>query len=157
MFETLNFSKHNVSIDLQVNNLEVSPQHWANEKRLWAYAEELELICYKSKIPEEFNKLLIAYLAKLSKQNPRIDKMYIYTDKTDNSIVCVCISDISTFKPENFGKREIKIFVKKMKCHLKINDITKSEWASQENKLPMHWSCQEEFSKKLQKHLMFNF
>lgn len=130
MFSTIHTKFITPSVDIDIQALEINADHWHSTKRICSMVDELELILCKSNTFITVEHDLILFLLTINKNNPRIEKIHFYTDITPKAtLVCACVSDVPTFKPENFLKRNIVIDFTKQNKRLLFTDITKSEWA----------------------------
>lgn len=150
MFSTLTKTSSTPSLDVAVDQLEVDSNHWHSFNYIVNLAEELELLFIKFDRFVEAEKDLINFLLVFNKANPRITELKFF--KAPCAQVCVCVSDIPTFKKDHFLQREINIDFKKQKKLFVFNDVTTEEWNSREKKLPISWQFNEGLSNKYNKY-----
>ncbi len=157
MFQTLNTKFTTDSVVTDIQNLEVSSEHWRSTTNIIKIVEELELILCKVDRFIDAERELIMFLLTINKQNSRIQDMKFFTMKDPpTTLVCMCVSDITTFKSENFLKRNIIIDLRKQNKRLLFTDITAGEWKQLTNVetgkcLPPTWQANELLTKKYNK------
>ncbi len=151
MFQTLNTKFISDAVVTEVHNLEVSSEHWHSFKYIVAMVDELELMLCKVGKFIDAERELIMFLLTINKQNPRIQDMKFFTTMDPPTLVCACVSDITTFKPENFLKRNITIDLRKQNKRLLFTDITADEWGNIENRLPSSWQANDLLTNKYNK------
>jgi hypothetical protein len=158
MFQALNTKLHSISMELEIQNLEITHNHWQSLHNIRQIAEELELILVKADTFISVEKELIQLLLVFNKQNPRIEQLLFFCDMTNKAtFVCVCVSDITTFKPLNFLKRDIIIDLTKQNKRLLFTDITTDEWRQLTNAqagkcLPPTWQANSLLTNKYKKY-----
>jgi hypothetical protein len=155
-FTTINEKTITASTEIVIENLDISPDHWRSTKYINAFGSELELLYYSNQDQDQINKSLIKLFMGLNKDNPRISQIKFYSDKNDASkLICLTISDMTTFKPDNFLKRDMNFkFIKKNKT-ITISDLTSEEWSKIEKKeqsLPDNWQQDELLTNRYSKY-----
>jgi len=127
-FTTLHTKFLDTTSTIDITNLESNADHWRSAFYIHKFVEELELTLFKFNTFFAAERELIDLLLKLNKDNPRIEEIIFFTDVKNSVLVCMCVSDIATFKPHNFLKRNITIDLHKQTKKLLFTDITKPEW-----------------------------
>lgn len=155
-FQTINEQIITPPFDIDIQNLDISSDHWLGIKYLSALANELDLILYAKSTFEVAEKELIKYWLDMIKSNPRIERIQVYTDKKEkNKLICLCVSEIQTFKPENVCKRLVTMHFKKQDKTVVFVDVTKKEFEDINKKsvlLPDNWQLHEALTNKIEKY-----
>lgn len=151
IFSTLTDKLTQTDYNIQIQNLEVSDNHWRSTTNIARLVAELELVVIKDKGFEGID--FISWLLELNQQNPRIEEINFFTDPAfPHTLICVCVSDLPTFKAQSFLERHISIGFKKSKLVLLIVDVTLKEWYNQSLTLPRQWRYLDQMSNKYDKY-----
>lgn len=146
------------SLNVDIENIEACNNHWRGARNIFQIGEDLELLLIEFKTFLEAEKELINYLLILNQQNPRIEEFKFFLEPNGKAtFICVCVSDITTFKPDNFLKRNIIFDFKKQGKRLLFTDVTEDEWKAVKNinsdkKLPSTWVSNQSLTDKYNKY-----
>ena len=158
MFHSLNTKFLNHTLIVNIENIEACNNHWRSTKAIHQIAEDLELLLLKVDTFIAAENELLHYLLTFNSQNHRIETIKFFIDPAPKStFVCVCVSNVTTFKPENFLKRNILIDFKKQGKRLLFTDVTAEEWkavtdTTSDKVLPATWQANDSLTKKYEKY-----
>jgi hypothetical protein len=153
VFRTLNTKIEKSAYDITIQNLDVSSNHWGNEKDIIPFLEEIELLSYDR---ETFNKKLIRHCLGILEYNLRTEDMFFY--KNGRNIVLLTIVDRRSFGDVEFLSRKLEINLKKQGFSFSMIELLKPEYEEVKKgtkALPETWILDEDLNKYLSK--MKNF
>lgn len=155
-FYTISEKISTPSAEIDIENLDASLDHWKNSKYIIKISDTLELLIHGKANFDLVEQALLKFLLDLNKANARIEQVRFYTDKENTKkIICLFVSDVTTFKPENLLKRSITFNFKKQDKIILFNDITTEEFKKlNENNslLPATWQINEKLTSKFNKY-----
>lgn len=150
IFASLNEEIHRQSYNVFIQRLETSFIHWKSSIYIDRQIQDLELALLKSNNWDSAD--FISWLLELNQQNPRIEECKFFVDPAyPQTLVCVCVSDVPTFKP-HWLERNIIVNFKKLQRVLWITDVTLQEWEDRSLSLPRQWIPQSRLGFKYDSH-----
>lgn len=149
VFTTANFEIEKKYYKLSVKNIEISSDHWKNEKFIIAFFDEIENLLYK---PEEFDKKIISHSLNLLKSNRRIKEAAFYRIQDKNQLILAVITEVKKLHNFEIFSREITTTYKRGNFSFSIIEIVEEDdnlIKKSEKKIPETWVFDEKMTTKL--------
>lgn len=159
IFKLINEKVTDNVLELTIENLEVSADHWHSVKNILKIASALEEISRLDFTSNAFEIATMDFLLNLVKTNRRIKQIKcLRYNGSNNEFLILLESEIPTFKPENFFKRSINYYFKKQNKTFLILDLTSEEFKQLNNndiinKHLSDWNFEDNITNKLNKYI----
>jgi len=151
IFKTINSRIEKSSYDAEIKNIDLAPQHWGSEKKIFNYLDTVENFTYDK---ETLNKNLVLHALHLLKDNLRIKDMKFYRIPEENRVILFVVSNIGKFKEFEMFSREMSINFKKDKFAFSIIEVLKEEnelIKKGEKTIPANWVLDETLTDRFNK------